>query len=55
MASWSARIMEERSPPLPLILLSPITAEDSQDSIMVQIGSPISELYTLAGLDRGSD
>ena len=52
VASWSARIMEERSSPPPLIPLSPITAEDSQDSIMVQIGSPISELYTPAGLDR---
>ena len=50
VASWSARIMEERSSPPPLILLSPITAEDSQDSIMVQIGSPASELYTPAGL-----
>ena len=44
--------MEERSSPPPLIPLSPITAEDSQDSIMVQIGSPASELYTPAGLDR---
>ena len=52
VASWSDRIMEERSSPPPLIPLSPITAEDSQDSIMVQIGSPISELYTPAGLDR---
>ena len=52
VASWSARIMEERSSPPPLIPLSPITAEDSQDSIMVQIGSPASELYTPAGLDR---
>ena len=52
VASWSARIMEERSPTPPLIPLSPITAEDSQDSIVVQIGSPASELYTPAGLDR---
>ena len=52
VASWSARIMEERSSPPPLILLSPITAEDSQDSIVVQVGSPASELYTPAGLDR---
>ena len=44
VASWSARIMEERSSPPPLVPLSPITAEDSQDSIMVQIGSPASEL-----------
>ena len=52
VASWSARIMEERSSPPPLIPLSPITAEDSQDSIMVQIGSPASEVYTSIGLDR---
>ena len=52
VASWSARIMEERSSPPPLIPLSPITAEDSQDYIVVQVGSPASELYTPAGLDR---
>ena len=52
VASWSARIMEERSSPPPLIPLSPIRAEDSQDSIVVQVGSPASELYTPAGLDR---
>ena len=52
MASWSARIMEERSSPPPLIPLSPITADDSQDSIVVQVGSPASELYTQVGLDR---
>ena len=52
VASWSARIMEERSSPPPLVPLSPITAEDSQDSIMVQIGSPASELNTPIGLDR---
>ena len=52
VASWSARITEERSSPPPLIPLSPITAEDSQDSIMVQIGSPASEAYTPIGLDR---
>ena len=52
VASWSARITEERSCPPPLIPLSPITAESSQDSIMVQIGSPASEAYTPTGLDR---
>ena len=52
VASWSARIMEERSSPPPLIPLSPITAEDSQDYIVVQVGSPASELYTPAGLNR---
>ena len=40
VASCSARIMEERSSPPPLIPLSPITAEDSQDSLVVQVGSP---------------
>ena len=52
VASWSARIMEERSSPPPLIPLSPITAEDSLDSIVVQVGFPASELYTPVGLDR---
>ena len=47
VASWSARIMEERSSPPPLVPLS----EDSQDSIMVQIGSQASEVYTPIGLD----
>ena len=47
VASWS-----ERSSPPPLIPLSPITAEDSQDSIVMQVGSPASELYTPTGLDR---
>ena len=46
VASWSAQIVEERSSPPPLIPLSPITAEDSLDSIVVQVGSPASELYT---------
>ena len=52
VASWSARIREERSSPPPLILLSPITVEDPQDSLVVQIGSPGSEVYTPVGLDR---
>ena len=52
VASWSARIVQERSSPPPLIPLSPITAEDSLDSIMVQVGSPTSELYTPIELDR---
>ena len=46
VASWSARIMEGRSSPPPLKPPSPITAEDYQDSIMVQIGSLASEVYT---------
>ena len=52
VGSWSARMMEERSSPPPLIPLSPITAEHSLDSIVVKVGSPASELYTPAGLDR---
>ena len=52
VASWSARIVQERSSPPPLIPLSPITAEDSLDSIVVQVGSPTSELCTPIGLDR---
>ena len=46
VASWSARIMEGRSSPPPLKPPSPKTAEDYQDSIMVQIGSLASEVYT---------
>ena len=40
VASWSARITEEEmlSPP-PLVPLSPIPVENSQDSMMVQIGT----------------
>ena len=52
VASWSARIMEERSSTPPLIPLSPITAEDSQDSIVVQVGSPATEKYKPTGLDQ---
>ena len=52
VTSWSARITEERSSPPPLVPLSPITAEDSQDSIMVQLDSPKSEVYTPIGPDR---
>ena len=35
VTSWSARIVQERSSPPLLIPLSPITAEDSLDYIMV--------------------
>ena len=52
VTSWSARITEERSSPPALLPLSPITAEDSQDSITVQLGSPKSEVYTPIGPDR---
>ena len=53
VASWSARITEEEmSSPPPLVPLSPIPAENSQDSIMVQIGTPDSEAYTPIVLDR---
>ena len=52
VVSWSARIREERLSPPPLIPLSPITVEDSQDSLVVQLGSPGSEVYTPVGTDR---
>ena len=52
VASWSARILEERSSTLPLIPLSPIIAEDSQDSIVVQAGSPATGKYKPTGLDQ---
>ena len=52
VASWSARIMEEMSSTPPLIPLSPITAEDSQDSIVVQVGSPATGKYRPTGLDQ---
>ena len=52
VTSWSARIAEERLSPPPLIPLSPIPVEDSQDSIMVQISSPASEVYTPIRPDR---
>ena len=52
VTSWSARIMEERSSPPPLVPLSPITAEDSRDSIVVQTGTPTSEVYNPIGPDR---
>ena len=52
VASWSARIMEERSSTPPLIPLSPITAEDSLDSIVVQVGSPATGKYKPTGLDQ---
>ena len=52
VASWSARIMEEMSSPPPLIPLSPIIADDSRDSIVVQIGSPATGKYQPTGLDQ---
>ena len=53
VAGWSARIAEEEmSFPPPLEELSPIPVESSQDSIMVQVGTPDSEAYTLIELDR---
>ena len=53
VASWSTRITEEEmSSPPPLVPLSPIPAENSQDSMMVQIGTPDSEAYTPIVLDR---
>ena len=52
VACWSARIMEERSSPPSLIPLSPIIADDSQDSIVVQVGSPVTGKYKPTGLDQ---
>ena len=50
VTSWSTRIIKERAAELPPLPLSPITAEGSQDSIMVQVGSPADETPTPAGL-----
>ena len=50
MTSWSTRIIKERAAEVPLLPLSPITAEGSQDSIMVQVGSSTDETPTPAGL-----
>ena len=52
VASWSARIMEDRSSTPPHIPLSSITAEVSQDSIVVQVGSPTTEKYRPTGPDQ---
>ena len=43
VTSWSTRIIKERASDLPLLPLSPITAEGSQNSIMVQVGSSTDE------------
>ena len=52
MTSWSTRIIKERAAELPPLPLSPITAEGSQDSIMVQVGSPADETPTPTGLGQ---
>ena len=53
VASWSAKIAEEEmSSPPPLEPLSPIPVENSQDSIVVQVGTTYSEAYTPIVLDR---
>ena len=53
VASWSAKITEdEMSSPPPLEQMSSIPAENSQDSIMVQVGTKDSEAYTPIVLDR---
>ena len=52
VTSWSARITEERSSLPPLVPLSPITAEDSQDSVMAQLDPPTSAVYIPMGPDR---
>ena len=49
VTSWSTRIIKERAAEVPLLPLSPIPAEDSQDSIMVQVGSSTDETPTPAG------
>ena len=50
VTSWFTRIIKERAAELPPLPLSPITAEGSQDSIMVQVGSPVDETPTPVGL-----
>ena len=50
VTSWSTRIIKERASDVPLLPLSPITAEGSQDSIMVQVGSSTDETPTPEGL-----
>ena len=50
VTSWSTRIIKERAAELPPLPLSPITAEGSQDSIMVQVGFPADETPTPPGL-----
>ena len=50
VTSWSTRIIKERAAELPPLPLSPITAEGSQDSIMVQVGSPADQTPTPMGL-----
>ena len=52
VTSWSTRIVKERSAGLPSLPTSPITAEGSQDSMMVQVGSPADATPKPAGLDQ---
>ena len=52
VTSWSARITEERSSLPPLVPLSPITVEDSQDSVTAQQDLPTSAVYIPIGPDR---
>ena len=52
VASWSAKISEEEMSPPPLEPMSPIPGENSQDSIMVQVGTTDTEAYTPIVLDR---
>ena len=52
VTSWSTRIVKERSAGLPSLPLSPITAEGSQDSMIVQVGSPADATPKPAGLEQ---
>ena len=52
VTSWSTRIIKERSAGLPSLPLSPITAEGSQDSMIVQLGSPADATPKPAGLNQ---
>ena len=52
VTSWSTRIVKKSSAGLPTLPLSPITAEGSQDSMMVQVGSPADARPIPPGLDQ---
>ena len=52
MTSWSTRIVKKSSAGLPSLSLSPITVEGSQDSMIVQVGSPSDARPILPGLDQ---
>ena len=52
VTSWSTRIVKKSSAGLPSLPLSPITAEGSQDSMIVQLGSPADARPIPPGLDQ---